>query len=165
MVEVKKLAGAIIILIFSSSFTKVSEIRVTYFLSSTCKICQYYSLTLREIHSEYSAKGVTFRALFPGKLESENTLQEYKTRYEIPFDCLMDSTEHVIMQASVTPEVFIHKNNTLVYHGRIDDSYAAIGQRRFKTKNHELRDVLNNILADKSIATTFVQPVGCIIEK
>lgn len=141
------------------------EVRVTYFLSTTCKICQYYTLTLREIEKEFGQNNIQFRALFPGQLESEETLNEFKSLYQIPFSCELDSTEHFRINATVTPEVFVEMNGQVIYFGRIDDSYVAIGQRRYKTKNHELRDVLNNILANKPIATIFVQPVGCIIEK
>ena len=138
---------------------------MTYFLSSTCKICQYYILTLREFEKEYASQGIIFRALFPGPLESEKSLSEFKSLYQIPFPCEVDSSDHIRYGATVTPEVFVEIAGQIIYHGRIDDSYAAIGQRRFKTKNHELRDILNNVLENKPIDVTFVQPVGCIIEK
>ena len=161
----KNVLAGILLILFSSSFMTVPEVRVTYFLSTTCKICQYYSLTLREIEKEFGQKNIQFRALFPGQLESEKSLTDFKSLYEIPFSCELDSTQHFLLNATVTPEVYVELNGQIIYHGRIDDSYAAIGQRRYKTKNHELLDVLNNLLTNKPITTTFVQPVGCIIEK
>ena len=72
---------------------------------------------------------------------------------------------HRALNATVTPEVFVLRNDSVVYHGRIDDSFLRVGKRRAHVKNRELRSVLDSILQGRSVQVHFVPAVGCIIEK
>ncbi len=156
----------ILLLFFLSSWTDPpKKVQVYYFLSTTCKICQGYALEMREIYNVYSPQGVEFYALYPGELENDSTVLNFHSKYKLPFLGSKDSVLHYRWQATVTPEVFLIVNDTMVYHGRIDDSYVGVGKRRFKSQHHELKVNIGNVLENKEIITTFVQPVGCIIEK
>lgn len=141
------------------------KVEVYFFLSSTCKICQGYSLEIRNLEKEFAPLGVEFQAFFPGRLESDSTVNAFLEKYELKLRGSVDTTMHYQWNATVTPEVFLWVEDTLAYHGRIDDSYESIGKKRYKTKHRDFRDNLNNILEGKDLISTFVQPVGCIIEK
>ncbi len=139
---------------------------VSYFLSSTCKICQFYSLEIKAIYQEYYKEGIEFTGLFPGKLESDSTLLSYKELYQIPFDLKLDSEKHVKWNATITPEVFVTNSaGDILYYGRIDDAYFSVGKRRARIKHHELRDVLDALMKEEALSTQHVPAVGCIIEK
>lgn len=141
------------------------KVEVIYFLSSTCKICQGYALELRNLQKEFESRGVLFHAYFPGQLENDSTISSFLEKYQLNIKGSVDSTKHYLWNATVTPEVFLWVNDTLAYHGRIDDSYYGLGKKRYKTQKRELRENLINVLEGKGISATFVQPVGCIIEK
>jgi len=140
---------------------------VTYFLSSTCKICQFYSIELNNIYQDYASKGFNFRGLFPGKLETDSTVSDFGKVYGLPFLLHTDKKEeHRSLNATITPEVFVtDKNGVVMYHGRIDDAYFSVGKRRTKVKNHELRNVLDALAQGQKIPSLHVPAVGCIIEK
>jgi hypothetical protein len=54
-------------------------------------------------------------------------------------------------------------NGQLVYHGRIDDRFPALGQERPTATSHELKDVIDAMLAGKSVPYATAPAVGCRI--
>lgn len=143
------------------------EINVIYFLSSTCKICQFYSIELNSLYQDYASKGIHFRGLFPGRLETDSTVAEFGRVYSLPFPLKIDKyEEHRSLNATITPEVFVtNRSGEVLYHGRIDDAYFSVGKRRARVKNHELRNVLDVLLTGEEAPSLHVPAVGCIIEK
>jgi thiol-disulfide isomerase/thioredoxin len=143
-----------------------AQLRVVLFMAPQCKICQYYSLTLRQLYEQYSTKGVHFEAFMPGEWITDSIADAYQTRFRLPFDVNPDQTLHYELGATAVPEVFLlDEDGKVLYHGRIDDSYEAIGKRRTHVKHHELKNALDDALAQRMPSVPFVQPVGCIIEK
>ena len=140
---------------------------VTFFISPTCKICQYYALYMQELPIRFSLEKFTFRALMPGKHVTNEIALKYQSRYSITFPVSVDSLqEHKSMKATVTPEVFVtDKDGVVIYHGRIDDSYLDVGKRRSLVKNHELDEVLKALDKAEVVKVRHVPAVGCIIEK
>ena len=72
-------------------------------------------------------------------------------------------------QAEVTPEAAVlrlqdDKHWTLVYRGRINDLYVALGKRRAAATSHDLRRAIDAALANRPIDFEPVPAVGCLIE-
>lgn len=146
--------------------TAANEIMVTYFISPSCQICQFYTLTMRKIHEEYSQKGVRFHGVISGRQFDNEDAERFIRKYKIPFEVTCDTALHYQMNATVTPEVFVtNPSNEVQYYGRIDDSYVAIGKRKTKSTTNELRTVLEALLNGDTAHVKHVQAVGCIIEK
>ncbi len=167
MMKTLKLLSVFLLLFCISAFSQEkAKYSVSYFLSSTCKICQFYSIELREIYADYHEQGFEFVGLFPGKLESDSSLKLFKELYQIPFDLKLDSEKHVNWNATITPEVFVTNSaGDILYHGRIDDAYFSVGKRRARVKNRELRNVLDALTQGLAVPALHVPAVGCIIEK
>jgi len=51
----------------------------------------------------------------------------------------------------------------VLYRGRIDNVYAALGKRRPEATERDLRKALDEILQGKAVTTSQTQPVGCYI--
>jgi hypothetical protein len=141
------------------------QVKVSFFVSPTCTICRYYALEMRELSVDYASQGVVFAAYAVGPLLTDSVVESFQEEYKIPFPVVLDDTMHRTLNATVTPEVFVLQNDTVVYHGRIDDSFLRIGKRRAHVKNRELRSVLDSILQGRAVHVNFVPAVGCIIEK
>ncbi|MCC6600505.1 MAG: redoxin domain-containing protein [Crocinitomicaceae bacterium] len=141
--------------------------RVVFFISPSCKICQYYALPFRDFYHNYHADGFRFEAFVPSKQFSEEDVQEFKKKYRIPFSVSKDTMAlHNQWDATITPEVFVlNKNDEILYHGRIDDSYQAIGKRRQVVQNHELQSVLDRLAGGETGPFENEPAVGCLIEK
>ncbi|MBV8780766.1 MAG: hypothetical protein JO353_05150, partial [Phycisphaerae bacterium] len=83
-----------------------------------------------------------------------------------PCDALLDPDAALAttVHAIVTPEaIVIASDGTVLYRGRIDDQYVSVGRKRFAATTHELRDVLSEIAADKSVTIASMPAVGCAI--
>lgn len=140
-------------------------VRVTFFLSSTCRVCQYYALPMRELYQEYGNEQIEFVGAFPGVLESDSTISKFRSKYLIPFELKKDSSEHIRLGATITPEVVVERNGHVVYLGRIDNSFESVGKKRSVVNSFELRNVLSEIINGRSPEYHTVPAIGCIIEK
>ena len=49
----------------------------------------------------------------------------------------------------------------ILYRGRIDNLFPALGSRRQQASRHELRDALDAVLDGKPVAVSRSEAVGC----
>jgi peroxiredoxin len=166
----KNLLTAFLLLLLAGVTLRAQELagtQVIVFVSPVCPICQYYAIPLRELHREFAPAGVEFLALAPGKQFTTGDLVDFREKYAIPFPVEADvSGMHYTLDARVTPEVFVlDRENNVVYSGRIDDSYAAVGKKRRVVSQHELRDVLLNLQSKHTSSIERQPAIGCLIEK
>jgi hypothetical protein len=120
---------------------------------------------MRDLTSDYGGKGIEFMGYAVGPLLNDSIVQAFRTEYKIPFPIEIDEVMHRRLNATVTPEVFVIQNDSVMYHGRIDDSFVRVGKRRAQVKNRELRNTLDRILRGSTVEVSHVPAVGCIIEK
>jgi hypothetical protein len=60
------------------------------------------------------------------------------------------------------PQVFVLRGRTVLYSGKIDNSYERVGKRRTIITQHLLHDVLTNIVQNQPIVPSKTEPIGCI---
>ncbi len=163
------LAASLIVL---SSFVipqknpSTKETIVYIFLSETCPICQSYTLTLKELYKKYSNKNVKFVGVFPNYYADVDSIKLFKEKYSIPFELIIDKSAELTKRfsATITPEVFVENSEKqLLYSGRIDDSFYAIGKRRKVITSNDLDYALSVITNNEVIKSHKTQAVGCII--
>ncbi len=153
------------VLLFCAAKGAHSQLKVMFFLSPSCTICRFYALEMRSLYSDYHAQGVQFAGYAVGPLLNDSVVDAFRIEYLIPFPIERDDVMHRRLNATVTPEVFVMHNDSVVYHGRIDDSFVRVGKRRAQVKNRELRNALDRILQGGMVEVNHVPAVGCIIEK
>lgn len=149
---------------------KVSDsITVYIFLHESCVISQYCTLPLRELHQEYANEHIRFVGLFPNESSKPEHIQAFKDTYKLPF--LVEADPHQLkthaLGATITPEVVVYNESkeVSIYRGRIDNSYARVGQRRRVTSSSELREVLEAIRTGQAPAFSNTPAVGCFIQR
>lgn len=143
----------------------VAPVTVFVFLSESCPICQSYTLPLKNLYQKYHRQ-VEFVGVFPNNDLSAAALDTFKTTYAIPFPLMTDSGNVLTKQfgATVTPEVFVRNaQQRLIYRGRIDNSFYAVGKRRKLVTAHELEDALAQYTSGREVAVPETQAVGCLI--
>jgi hypothetical protein len=59
--------------------------------------------------------------------------------------------------------VVIKDDESIVYRGRIDNFYAALGRPRRVVTEHDLRDTLDAVFGGKPVPKAETQAVGCYI--
>ncbi len=145
------------------------RISIYVFLHENCIISQFYTLPLKELHTTFASEQIQFIGLFPNHSSQPKSIQQFKEKYQIPFELKTDHTRQITnsLNATVTPEVVIYNEsqNQILYQGRIDNSYARVGKKRQITTSSELKDALEAIVSDTPILTPKTQAVGCFINK
>jgi hypothetical protein len=91
---------------------------------------------------------------------------KHTTDFAINFPALLDP-KHVLMAVagvSVTPEVAVFDSNGVeIYRGRIDDRYTDFGKQKFTATTHDLRTVLDDVLAGRKVSVKSNTAIGCPI--
>ena len=139
---------------------------VCVFMDTGCPIARYHTRTLRILHEEYSNKGIRFTAVFPAANTTQETIEAYAKKYKFPLKVVLDpgQTRARTLKATIVPEVFVFdRKQKLIYRGRIDDHFAAVGKRRPLTRTHDLADVLRALIAGEQLKTRQTKPIGCAI--
>jgi hypothetical protein len=141
---------------------------VYVFLAESCPISQQATLPLRELHARYAARGVRFVGVFPGSTATAASLAGFKGKYAVPFPVQLDPKQQLThrLKASITPEaVVVAAGGQILYQGRLDDRYAALGERRSISQHHELAEALADLAAGRPVAVPRTEAVGCFIEQ
>jgi peroxiredoxin len=147
---------------------------VVLFTCNHCPTAQYYEERIKQIVTDYKAKGVALVAISPndpksvrldelGWTDLSDSLAEMKLRAEereFNFPYLYDGDTEVVSRAygpAVTPHAFVFDAaRKLRYVGAIDDS-----ERIQHVKEQYLRDALDALLAGKEPPLTQTKVVGC----
>ncbi len=144
-----------------------SKARVYFFLSPECPLCQSYSLTIRELFTEFSKQGIEMVGIVPGTDFSAATIAAYQKRYNVPIPLYTDEQLVLVKKykVTITPEVIVlDKNNKVVYQGRIDNWAYELGKKRKVITEHNLKDALTSIVKQKPIIVAKTKAIGCFIE-
>jgi hypothetical protein len=75
--------------------------------------------------------------------------------------------KHELVRAAgvtITPEaVVVDAAGKIRYRGRIDDSFAALGQPRREVRNADLRNGLDDVIAGRAVRVAETKALGCYI--
>ncbi|MEO8493484.1 MAG: redoxin domain-containing protein [Planctomycetota bacterium] len=148
----------------SEDFHK-SRVLVVGFLGTECPLVKLYAQRLQAMSNELAASGVAFIGINPNQQDSLTELAHFAKEHEITFPLLKDPGNRVADQfgATRTPEVFVFdESRQLRYHGRIDDQYTY-GVQRPKVEHEYLREAIDALLANKPVAITATETIGCLI--
>jgi peroxiredoxin len=166
-------SSVFLILLFCSlnSFASKSDsVQVYIFLSETCPICQSVTLNLKAIISEFESKGVAFTAVYPNvNVSNKNSIEKFNRKYNLNIRSLLDENQNVTKKyaATITPEIVVvnSQSEKVIYRGKIDNGFEAIGKKRTVITEHYLKNALISKLNNQEIGIKETKPVGCYIIK
>lgn len=148
---------------YSLNDFKNSTAIVIIFVSTRCPVSNDYNSRMEKIYQDYKDKGITVIGINSNKEENEEEIKKHAKKNNLNFLILKDRGNKVadMFEASFTPEVFVLNSNfELLYHGRIDDS------RKIKNaKEQDLRNALEEILANKQVTKKETKAFGCTIKR
>jgi thiol-disulfide isomerase/thioredoxin len=145
-----------------------SDSTIVYaFLSTECPMCIAYTPVLNQIAADYKNTPVKVVGVFPNFYTTDALVTEYKKEHPIDFEIIIDSHLDLTNKfgATITPEVFVVKNDQVLYKGLIDNAYFRPGKRRGKTSEYYLRAALSAITSNKKPLLPFTNTIGCAIVK
>ena len=147
--------------------TTKSKYTVYYFLGEDCRICEYYTPEMNRLDSLYGGEDFQFLGLFPSRYSTKKGIAAFKEKYkvQIPLKLEYFATKTKAFGVTITPEVVVFNNETesIVYRGRIDDSYVRVGKRRRVILERDLESLLVQLQNGTEPDYIETQAIGCYI--
>jgi thiol-disulfide isomerase/thioredoxin len=140
---------------------------VLFFVTSDCPISNSYAPEIQRICSEYGPKQVSCNLVY---VDPDLTLADVKKHVKefgysgVP--AILDTTQKLVEAAGAktTPEAVVFSpSGQVLYRGRIDNVYAALGKRRPAATEKDLRKALDEVLSGKPVSTPETKAIGCYI--
>jgi len=137
---------------------------VFIFLMKDCPISNRYAPEIMRIAREYQTKRIRFYLVYVDDVRGlEKHLQEYGLA-DLP--AIFDDQRLLVKATGVqtAPEsAVIGDKGEILYRGRIDNLFAAMGKPRRQVTEHDLRDALDAIIDGRPIRTPRTTAIGCFI--
>ncbi|HKB17137.1 MAG TPA: thioredoxin family protein [Planctomycetota bacterium] len=146
---------------------KEAKVVVVDFWSRNCPYSKAWDDRLKEIHRDYSTKGVVLLAIDSNQSETKDQIAEYVKETGIPFRVLLDPDSAVadLYGGKTTPHCFlVGKDGKLAYIGAVDSNSKTPLKTGEGVTNY-LRDALDAVLAGKPVPTPTTKEVGCTIKR
>ena len=174
------LAGAALIPARASEFVTVEEVagrlavakggpgpvNVLVFLSHDCPVSNALMPELNRIVRHYRPLGVAFYFVYAEDDLSETDAAKHAREFGLTAAATVDRAGVLVAKAgaTVTPEAAVFsRSGEVAYRGRINDLFAAPGQKRAEPTRHDLRVALDALLAGKAPPNTTTPAIGCFI--
>ena len=138
-------------------------------LSTECPIARGYIPELNRLSARLQGEnaGVDLFGVISDPSITRDQAAKYADEYRPEFPMLFDGSGDLAheLRPTHTPEAFVlDHNGTLVYRGRIDDTYVGLGKRREKASKHDLADAIEAALNRRAPTSSRTEPVGCRFE-
>src|SRR5260370_688104 len=141
---------------------------VVVFLSFECPVSTSYSQPLAKMAEECGKHGVAFLGLPTNEEETAAQVAKLAKRYDIPFPVVADVklVASDARGASITPEVFVLDGDFILrYRGRIDDGYVERLKKHPEPTQHNLLQVLGEMLSGRPVKVPATIAIGCPIQR
>jgi thiol-disulfide isomerase/thioredoxin len=137
-------------------------------VGTDCPISNAYAPELRRIADAYRPQGVSFFAVYALRDVTQQLAEKHAREFGWDFPVLVDTDLRLArhLAAERMPEaVLLSAEGKVVYQGRIDDRYPAVGaKRREIPTRHDLRLALDALLAGQPIEIPKTDAVGCHLD-
>ena len=137
---------------------------VLVFLDTTCPVATRYVPTLNRLHGDAQALGVALYGILSNPAITWQASADFVDDFGVTFPVILDSTGDLALRLGprVMSEAFVISTaGRVVYRGRIDDRFAAVGKLRTQIASHDLRTVIQ-AMADGSQPEPYeTEAVGC----
>jgi alkyl hydroperoxide reductase subunit AhpC len=138
-----------------------------FFVTDECPIANSYTREIARICADYKSRGVNCVLVYVDPALSDDQARKHAEEYGHGDYPRIVDRRHELVKATgvtITPEVaVINREGKVVYRGRIDDSYAALGELRRPVKSADLRDALDAIVSGRPVERPETQALGCYI--
>jgi peroxiredoxin len=136
---------------------------VLIFIATQCPVSNGYNERMEKLAQDYKARGINVIGINANSTEPAAEVKDHAAKHNLTFPILKDEGNKIAdsLGATRTPEAyFLDAKNTLLYHGRIDNSRDIT-----QVNSSELRDALEATLAGKPVPKTTANAFGCSIKR
>ena len=137
---------------------------VLVFLDTACPVATRYVPTLNKLHVEAQTSGVALYGVLSNPAIGWQASADFVDDFGITFPVILDSTGDLALRLGprVTSEAFVISTaGRVVYRGRIDDRFAAVGKLRTRIASHDLRTVIEAMAGGGQPEPYETEAIGC----
>lgn len=137
---------------------------VFVYLGVECPIANRCLPELMALEREFAGEGVRFCYVYPNPDETPEAIRRHQADYGLTGETFRDPGLRLARQlgASKTPEaVFLDAAGKLIYRGRINDQFLALGQGKPAPTRRDLAEALAQFRAGHPPVGLVQAPVGC----
>ena len=143
---------------------------VLIFLAPLCPICQDYTFYLNALNEQCEEQypgQLEMVGWFPNPTVTDEQIRTFALRYEVDWSLGRDTLGwSEVVGAQYTPEAaLVSPEGKVVYLGRVNDLYYALGKHRSKPKSADLALAVEQAIAGKLVDTSRTDAIGCPIER
>ena len=138
---------------------------VLFFYSHDCPISNGYAPEINRICA--GRDNFAFYIVQVDPALSRALAKDHARKFDLHPPVLLDPKHQLVKlaKATVTPEaVVLGKKGQVLYRGRIDNLYAALGKKRAAATEHDLLNALDAITAGKPVKKSETKAIGCLIQ-
>ena len=142
------------------------EVLVYIFTTVDCPIANAYHPELQRLHRQFADKRIRFHMIHVDPDVTAEAARAHQREYGVVGTVLLDPDHELVTWAGATktPEVVVVvPNRGVIYRGRIDDSFPALGKKRPAPTRRELEETLAALLKGQAPRRSQAPAVGCII--
>ncbi len=150
---------------YSLSQYRDKKVVVVIFLGTECPLAKLYTVRLEKMSQTFKNQGVVILGVMSNQHDSIKNIAEYVEKHKISFPMLKDHKNRVADQflAKRTPEVYVlDEKRNIRYQGRIDDQFG-VGSIRNEPRSRDLKNAIEDLLANRPVSVPRTEAVGCII--
>lgn len=139
---------------------------VVVFVLHDCPISNRYAPEIQRLADEFASRRVPFYLVHVDPQLSSADAKKHAKEYRYKLPVLVDRRHELVkhLKATIAPEAFvIGPEKKVLYRGRIDDRYAAVGKPRNQVQRQDLRLALSAVVAGKAVEVAETKAVGCYI--
>jgi len=139
---------------------------VLIFVRTDCPISNSYAPIINRLAKTYADRGVVFYLVYTIRDLPIADAKAHLHAFGYTCPAVIDRQHELVkaLGAIATPQAFvITPNGSTAYHGRIDDSFPALGKQRPQPTTHELEDAINAVLDGKQPRVSQTRAIGCAI--
>lgn len=140
---------------------------VLFYVMSDCPISNQYAPEIGRICSEYEEKGVDCFLVYVDPEIKPDAVRRHQQAYGHEGRPAIIDRDRLLVAASgatITPEAALFSAaGDLVYLGRINNLYVALGKARRRPTVHDLRRAIDRTLDGMPAPELRTQAVGCYI--
>lgn len=139
---------------------------VCYFAGPECPIVRAYAPEVARLSTRDAGRGIAWIMVFSEIGITTEFVQNFRREYALPLPSVIDSSQQFgcLLGAQTIPSVVvIDAQGTLLYRGRIDNRYQALGLSYGPPTQHDLADVVDAIAAGSPLPPAETPAIGCVL--
>jgi hypothetical protein len=142
------------------------QLSALFFVNTDCPVSNSYAREIRRICTSSGGRVHCYLVYTDPTVDTAAIAKHKADHGHGDYPAIVDANHALVKAAgaTVTPEVaLVDAAGTLVYRGRIDDSYVMAGRRRAAVTDHNLTDAIESSLAGQPVAQARTKASGCFI--